>query len=249
MGAGAGSDCTEMSTERPQIRLRPREDRRIRNGTPWVFSNEIVMDAAAKALLPGTLVELVSAEGAPIACGYFNSRSLISVRLLGPPGTAIDIAFFAGAFTRARKLRETLYSEPYYRLINAEGDGLPGLTIDRFDGTCIAQITTAGMENLLEPVLAALDQVVAPAATILRNNSASRRSKACSFIRVAQKETFRKGLKCRKMARAILLTPGKGRNLAGIMISGTTGCSWRGSAPGACWMPIVTVADFPFSRP
>ncbi len=211
MGAGAGSDCTEMSTERPQIRLRPREDRRIRNGTPWVFSNEIVMDAAAKALLPGTLVELVSAEGAPIACGYFNSRSLISVRLLGPPGTAIDIAFFAGAFTRARKLRETLYSEPYYRLINAEGDGLPGLTIDRFDGTCIAQITTAGMETLLEPVLAALDQVVAPAATILRNDSASRLLEGLQLYTRGAKGDVPDRIEVQENGARYFANPGKGQ--------------------------------------
>jgi 23S rRNA (cytosine1962-C5)-methyltransferase len=174
MGAGTGSRCAKMSTARPGIRLRPREERRIRNGAPWVFSNEIVMDSAAKALVPGSLVELVSSEGAPLACGYFNSRSLISVRLLGPPGTQIDTPFFAGEFVRARKLREAFYSPPFYRLINAEGDGLPGLIIDRFDGVCVVQITTAGMENLLQPLLAALDQTIAPEIIILRNDSASR---------------------------------------------------------------------------
>src|SRR5437868_9798290 len=91
---------------RPIIKLRPREDRRIRNGAPWVFSNEIVMDAAAKSLAPGTLVELVSAEGDKLACGYFNSKSLISVRLLAPPDSDVDVRFFVGRFARALKLRE-----------------------------------------------------------------------------------------------------------------------------------------------
>src|SRR5690349_10444441 len=121
-----------MMTERPMIKLRPREDRRIRNGAPWVFSNEIMMDAPAKALAPGTLIELVSAEGDNLACGYFNSRSLISVRLLAPARTDIGESFFATRFTAALQLRERFFSAPYYRLVNAEGDALPGLTIDRF---------------------------------------------------------------------------------------------------------------------
>ncbi len=163
-----------MSAARPQIRLRPREDRRIRAGVPWVFSNEIVMDQAAKSLPPGTLVELVSADGGKLGCGYFNSRSLISVRLLGPPETGIDEAFFTAQFRRAQQLREKFYAAPFYRMVNAEGDGLPGLIIDRFGDVSVVQITTAGMENLLTPILAALDATIAPNAILLRNDSASR---------------------------------------------------------------------------
>ena len=159
---------------RPTIKLRPREDRRIRNGAPWVFSNEIVMDAAAKSLAPGTLVELVSADGDRLACGYFNSRSLISVRLLAPPESAIDTSFFEAQFTRALKLRQPFFATPFYRLINAEGDGLPGLIVDRFAETSVVQSTTAGMDNLLEPILVALDRVAAPNTIILRNDSPSR---------------------------------------------------------------------------
>lgn len=163
-----------MSMQRPAIRLRPREDRRIRNGAPWVFSNEIVMDGAAKGLSPGTVVELQSAEGGGLACGYFNAHSLISVRLLAPPDTNIDEAFFATRFERAEKLRASFYSTPWYRLINAEGDGLPGLIIDRFGDVCVAQITTAGMENLLDTIVSALTRAIAPAAIVLRNDSAAR---------------------------------------------------------------------------
>jgi 23S rRNA (cytosine1962-C5)-methyltransferase len=171
---GARAPRAAMSTGRPVIRVRPREDRRIRNGVPWVFSNEIVMDAAAKSLAPGTLVELLSAEGARLACGYFNSRSLISVRLLGPSETEIDEDFFAARFTRANRLRECFYSSPFFRMVNAEGDGLPGLIIDRFGEICVVQITTAGMENLLTPIIAALDRAVSPSAILLRADSPAR---------------------------------------------------------------------------
>jgi 23S rRNA (cytosine1962-C5)-methyltransferase len=174
MGSGADGGSSEMSDERPAIRVRPREDRRIRNGAPWVFSNEVVMDSSAKSVAPGSLVEVISAEGAPLACGYFNSRSLISVRLLGPTGTKIDEAFFAAHFMRAEKLRRVFCSSPFYRLINAEGDGLPGLIIDRYGEVFVVQITTAGMENLLEIIVAALDHTLTPAIILLRNDSPSR---------------------------------------------------------------------------
>lgn len=168
------SETGRAMTERPIIKLRPREDRRIRNGAPWVFSNEIVMDAPAKALAPGTLIELVSAEGDNLACGYFNSRSLISVRLLAPPRMDIDESFFAARLTAALRLRERFFAAPYYRLVNAEGDTLPGLIIDRFGDVCVVQISTAGMENLLGAILAAIESTLAPATVILRNDSPAR---------------------------------------------------------------------------
>ena len=163
-----------MSAKRPVIRLRPGEDRRVRNGSPWVFSNQIDMDRSAKGLTPGTLVELQSAEGGGVACGYFNAHSLISLRLLAPTGTNIDEAFFAARIGHAEKIRARFYSTPYYRLINAEGDGLPGLTIDRFGDVCVVQVTTAGMENMLDVIVSALMRTTAPAAIVLRNDSPAR---------------------------------------------------------------------------
>ena len=73
------------------------------------------------------------------------------------------------------KLREALYDKPFYRLtVHAEGDGLPGLTIDRFGDTLVLQITTAGMEDLLTPLTMALENVLAPENIILRNDTPAR---------------------------------------------------------------------------
>jgi 23S rRNA (cytosine1962-C5)-methyltransferase len=174
----------------PLIKLRPKEGRRLRAGTPWVFSNEIVMDAAAKALPPGSLVNVQGDDGVAFGTGYFNAASLISVRLLDPkPDTKIDAEFFAGALRRALARREALYSEPYYRLVHAEGDGLPGLAIDRFDDLCSLQITTAGMEKLTPALLDGLDSVVAARAVILRNDTPSRALEGLdSYVRAAKGE-------------------------------------------------------------
>jgi len=160
--------------DRPIIRLRSREGRRVRGGAPWVFSNEIAMDASTKAISSGELVELLSDDGAMLGTGYFNAKSLIAVRLLAPPKTDIDARYFRKKLGRALKLREHFYASPFYRLSHAEGDGLPGLIIDRFGEVCVVQITTAGMERLRDSVLDALETAIAPAIVILRNDVPAR---------------------------------------------------------------------------
>lgn len=156
------------------LRLKPKSGRRAKAGAPWIFSNEIDMTAEAKTWPPGRLVN-VAADERVLGTGYFNPGSLIGVRLLDPEKDAvIDKAFFARHFRRALTLRQALFDRPFYRLVHAEGDGLPGLTVDRFDDVCVAQVTTAGMEGLIPPMLEALEEVLAPRAVVLRNDAPSR---------------------------------------------------------------------------
>jgi 23S rRNA (cytosine1962-C5)-methyltransferase len=132
---------------RPTIHLKPKEGRRARTGAPWIFSNEIVMDAKAKSLAPGSLVNVAGDEHRVFGAGYFNPKTLIDVRLFECPAeTIIDKKFLAARIAHALRLRESLFEKPYYRLVHAEGDGLPGLVIDRFGATLVVQLTTAGME-------------------------------------------------------------------------------------------------------
>ena len=157
------------------IRLKAKEGRRARAGAPWIFSNEVEMSNIAKALAPGSLVNVLGDDGRVFGTGYFNSKSLIAVRLLDAAAdAAIDSNFFAGRFARAAALRESFYDKPYYRLVHSEGDGLPGLAIDRFDDVFVVQITTAGMEALLDPITAALQSVFKPSRIILRNDTPAR---------------------------------------------------------------------------
>jgi 23S rRNA (cytosine1962-C5)-methyltransferase len=177
-------------TSRPLLRLKPREGRRARAGAPWMFSNEIEMSNVAKALPAGSLVSVAGDDGRPYGTGYFNLKSLISVRLFeGAADDDIDAAFFAKRFARALALREVLYTEPYYRLVHAEGDGLPGLSVDRFGDTCVVQVTTAGMEALLEPMLEALDATIAPEQIVLRADTPARTLEGLpSYVRAAKGE-------------------------------------------------------------
>jgi 23S rRNA (cytosine1962-C5)-methyltransferase len=100
-------------TSHPLLRLKPREGRRARAGAPWMFSNEIEMSNVAKALPAGSIVSVAGDDGRAYGTGYFNLKSLISVRIFeGAADEAIDAKFFAKRLSRALALREALYAEP-----------------------------------------------------------------------------------------------------------------------------------------
>ena len=162
--------------------------RRARAGSPWIFSNEIRMDEAAKALAPGSVVNLRGEDGRAFGTGAFNPKSLIAVRLWSDDcDVAITSDFFAARLKRALALREAIYDKPFYRLVHAEGDGLPGLVIDRFDDTLTLQIGTAGMEKQQAAILAALDQVLKPKTVILRADAPNRALEGLdSYVKVAK---------------------------------------------------------------
>jgi 23S rRNA (cytosine1962-C5)-methyltransferase len=170
-GAGEADD----PAGRPVVTLQPGGHRRAEGGHPWVYSNEIVMDAAARALAPGALVTLRRADARPFGVATFNPHTLIAARLLDrDAGREIGRRFFLRRLERALKLRERLYDKSCYRLVHAEGDGLPGLIIDRLGGVLVVQANTAGMDRLQQFVIEALRTLLSPAAIVLRNDSAAR---------------------------------------------------------------------------
>ena len=121
---------------RPAVTLLPGGNRRAESGHPWVYSNEIRMDAAAKALAPGALVTLRRPDERPLGVAMFNPHTLLAARLLDRDwARPIGRRFLMRRLERALRLRERLYPAPYYRLVHAEADGLPGLVIDRFGAT------------------------------------------------------------------------------------------------------------------
>ena len=131
---GAGLDAPPTIRRRGRsVTLLPGGHRRAEGGHPWVYSNEMRMDAAAKALPPGTLVTLRRADERPLGVAMFNPHTLLAARLLDRDAARpIGRRFLARRLERALKLRERLFDAPYYRLVHAEADGLPGLVVDRF---------------------------------------------------------------------------------------------------------------------
>jgi 23S rRNA (cytosine1962-C5)-methyltransferase len=162
-------------TIRPVVTLQPGGHRRGEGGHPWVYSNEIAMDAAAKGLPAGALVTLRRADERPFGVATFNPHTLIAARLRDRDAArAVNKRFFARRLERALRLRERLYDTPYYRLVHAEADGLPGLVVDRFGGVLVVQANTAGMDLLLPVVVEALRGLLSPVAIVLRNDSPAR---------------------------------------------------------------------------
>lgn len=146
------------------------------------------MDDGAKAIAPGSLVNVRGQDGRPYGTGYFNPKSLIAVRLLSQDCDAkIDAEFFAARLKSALTLRNSLYSEPFYRLVHAEGDGVPGLVIDRFDDTLSVQVGTAGIENLLDGIVTALDEILGPTTVVLRADAPARALEGLpSYVKMAK---------------------------------------------------------------
>lgn len=159
----------------PEIKLKQGCTRRIKAGSPWVFSNEIDMTADAKQIPAGSIVKLTDNTGTFLGLGTFNAHSLIAFRKIASDvQTEINTAFIAKKLRRCVALRDALVNSPFYRLVHSEGDGLPGLIIDRFDDIVACQINTAGMDLMKESVVAAIDEVLHPSCIVLRAESAAR---------------------------------------------------------------------------
>ena len=165
-----------MDTTIATIRLLPRMGRRAAAGHPWIYSNEIVMDGAAKSLRPGSLVTVVTDAGEALGVAMFNPHSLIAARFMSRnPAERIDRNFLAEKLQSALGLRQAFYSQPFHRLIHAEADGLPGQIIDRFGDTVVMQPNTAGMDLLTDDLAAALQELLSPKTIIVRGDSPTRR--------------------------------------------------------------------------
>lgn len=144
----------------PVVRLKPKMDpRRIRFGHPWVYANELVLDRRTKALAPGALALLEDSHRAPLAVIGFNAASKIAGRVLSlDPASSINPDWLAGKVDAALALRAKIYDAPFYRLVHAEGDGLPGVVIDRFGDTAVLQANAAwadAMKDDFSRILAA----------------------------------------------------------------------------------------------
>lgn len=165
-----------MSDKTPTVRLNKGGGARLLRGHPWGFSNEIAMTAEAKALPAGSVVTVETHTGEPVGPAHMNPHSLIALRMLDrAPGTAIDVGWVAARLSAALAWRERMFDTPYYRVVHAEADGLPGLIVDRYGDVVVIQANSAGMDRMVPMVVEAVRQVLSPAAIVLRNDSPVRK--------------------------------------------------------------------------
>ncbi|WP_455234721.1 class I SAM-dependent rRNA methyltransferase [Thiogranum longum] len=157
--------------------LKKNEERRIRAGHLWVYSNEVdTVVSPLKQFRPGQQVQLLAHNGKPLGTAYVNPNSLICARLVSrDPAYALDRSLLTHRLNVALALRERLFDAPFYRLVYGEADQLPGLVIDRYADVCVVQCTTAGMEAVKDQIVEALDQVIGPAGILVRADSPVRK--------------------------------------------------------------------------
>lgn len=132
-----------------KILLKKDEERRIREGHLWVFSNEIQKHYADVS--SGDIVEVYDNRGNPLGSGLYNKSSLIAVRLLGKEYTGDLAGYFSSSLRKAYNLRKQFYpNRGSYRLVFSESDFLPGLIIDKYNNTFVLQVYSFGMQKNIE---------------------------------------------------------------------------------------------------
>ncbi len=144
------------------VRLKRGREGPVRSGHPWVFSGAI--DSVSEEVVPGDLVQVVSAEDRPLGIGYCNPRCAIAIRLLTRRDEAIDAQFLQKRLATAVALRQAILP-PHttgYRLVNGEGDFLPGIVIDVYGAFVVCQFFTAGADRLKPLVVNAATTLLSP---------------------------------------------------------------------------------------
>ncbi len=161
----------------PTLRLKPKaEARPIRHGFPWVFADEVVLDRRTRAIAPGSFARLEDGTRRALGVVTVNPHSKIIGRVMDhDPQAQIDRTWIAARLARALALRARLHDAPFYRLVHAEADGLPGLVIDRFGAAAVIQPNAAWAEHNFDLIAEALAEVTG-VATIIRNGTGRARA-------------------------------------------------------------------------
>lgn len=164
-------------TTQATVRLRPKTDaRRIRFGYPWVYDNELVTDRRTKSLTAGTTAVLQDENREPLGLVAVTPGSKIIGRMLDTnPEAQIDEAWFVDRLIRALDLRTRFFDQPYYRLVHAEADRLPGVIIDRFGDTCVIQPNAAWADARIDLLVAALIRVTGVSNVVINGAGRARK--------------------------------------------------------------------------
>ncbi len=152
----------------PAVILKANEDRRVRRGHLWVFSNEV--ETFPSEIGAGDAVAFYTSHKEFLGTGFYNPHSLIAGRLIDRRDITLDTAFFEGRLRRAMELRELFYPGGSYRWIFGESDDLPGLIIDRYGDAIVIESYAAGIDKLLPKIIEAAKLIHPWKAIVLRND-------------------------------------------------------------------------------
>jgi len=160
----------------PQIPVKYDKVKAIQRRHPWVFSRAFGKGTHAH---PGSIVDLVDPDGLFLARGYYNPHSQIAVRLLTwNEQEIIDQNFWRKRIVRALAVRSELARDGKsnaWRLLNSEGDGVPGLIVDQYADVVVVQSTTLGMDQMLPMIVPVLQELTGCKTVIERSNDNHRK--------------------------------------------------------------------------
>ena len=160
--------------------------KKLLQGHPWVYGNEI--ERVEGEIEDGGLVTVVDFRGRYMGTGFYNSKSLITVRLLTHRQEEITDELIASRVKAACDYRRFVMNRPgtdSCRLIYGEADRLPGVIADRFGGAIVLQVLALGMERFTQTIADALLACEKPDCLLLQNDDAIRRKEGMEcFTRV-----------------------------------------------------------------
>ncbi|QFI37334.1 methyltransferase domain-containing protein [Moritella marina ATCC 15381] len=167
-----------------QIILAKGKEKALKRRHPWIFSGA-VQKVKGEVAVGGT-VDIMSAGGEWLASGSYSPESQIRVRVWHyDRGVEIDQAFFEKRIKQAQSLRDELIEEKGltgYRLIAAESDSLPGITIDRYNDFLVCQLLSAGADFHRETLVAALSVLYPECSIYERSDVAVRKKEGLELV-------------------------------------------------------------------
>jgi 23S rRNA (cytosine1962-C5)-methyltransferase len=166
-----------------RIVLKPGREAPVRGGHPWIFSGAIASGLEGAA--PGEAVRVMAANGRFIAAGYANPKTTIAVRVLTLDDEAVDARLIGRRLDEALTLRRAVLPAGLeaYRVVNGEGDRLPGVTVDRYGEFLVCQFLTAGAAQMAPAVVEGLVERLAPRGLFERSEGGVRAEEGIAGVR------------------------------------------------------------------
>ncbi|MCL1481045.1 class I SAM-dependent rRNA methyltransferase [Marinobacter sp. M3C] len=161
----------------PVLYLRKGAERRLRAGHLWVYSNEVDMKRSPlTGFEAGIQAELRASNDKPLGTVFVNPHALICGRLISrDPTHGMTPQRLTQRMEVALELRQRLFNKPFYRWVFGDSDGLSGLVIDRFGDTVVVQISSAGMEQMKEAIVRAIQRLTQASSIVLKNDGKMRK--------------------------------------------------------------------------
>ncbi|EAZ99398.1 class I SAM-dependent rRNA methyltransferase [Marinobacter sp. ELB17] len=161
----------------PVLYLRKGAERRLRAGHLWVYSNEVdIKRSPLTGFEAGVQAELRASNDKPLGTVFVNPHALICGRLISrDPTHGMTPQRLTQRMEIALELRQRLFNKPFYRWVFGDSDGLSGLVIDRFGDTVVVQISSAGMEQMKDAIVRAIQRLTQASSIVLKNDGKMRK--------------------------------------------------------------------------